>query len=254
MLSVTQLMPSPYKIISSLLTFPFRCRETIVKSIATRPTYSIMRRSVLETSINTENNIVRLRRLNSAPSLVHFLIPGITSHFQTLSTCQLWSGLARKTVMSSGLSVSSLFDQSITLQTRSLTNHSSPSRSSELSSASKSSSPLSTIHLTPAAMQRIADQAKKLNSSTLGLRVLVDSGGCSGYSYQFVFDNQVNSDDLVIVQDGVRLIVDNVSFEYLAGATIDWTQHMIKTSFAITHNPNAQAQCGCGHSFAKLRH
>ena len=84
------------------------------------------------------------------------------------------------------------------------------------------------------------------------LRVAVDGGGCSGFQYAFSLDADagVGARDFVFEKKGARVVVDDVSFEFLKGATVDYVEEMIKSSFAIANNPNSDGSCGCGVSFA----
>eukprot|EP00959_Pyramimonas_sp_CCMP1952_P006207 129862-Pyramimonas_sp.AAC.1 len=82
------------------------------------------------------------------------------------------------------------------------------------------------------------------------LRVAVDAGGCSGFQYSFELDTKVNADDKVYERDGVAIIVDDVSLSFVRGSTIDYTEEMIRASFQVVDNPNAESGCGCGASFA----
>ena len=81
------------------------------------------------------------------------------------------------------------------------------------------------------------------------LRVTVSGGGCSGFQYAFAFDNTRTADDLSFSRDGVTVIIDSISLEYLQGSEIDYVDDLIGAAFRI-HNPNATASCGCGTSFA----
>ena len=81
------------------------------------------------------------------------------------------------------------------------------------------------------------------------LRVAVSGGGCSGFQYGFSFDDTVRDDDLTFERDGVKVVVDEVSLDLLAGAEIDYVEELIGASFQI-RNPNATSSCGCGSSFA----
>lgn len=83
------------------------------------------------------------------------------------------------------------------------------------------------------------------------LRVAVGGGGCSGFQYSFTFDDQINSDDKVIEKDGVSVIIDEMSWDYLAGSEIGYKQELIGSYFSI-ENPNAASTCGCGTSFALM--
>ena len=80
-------------------------------------------------------------------------------------------------------------------------------------------------------------------------RLAVKGGGCSGFSYDMSFDNQLNDDDEVIETDGEKLVVDAVSLELLNGSTVDFVNELIGSHFQIA-NPNAKSGCGCGESFA----
>ncbi|KAF7233348.1 hypothetical protein EG68_04398 [Paragonimus skrjabini miyazakii] len=82
------------------------------------------------------------------------------------------------------------------------------------------------------------------------LRVLVDSGGCSGFQYKFEMAHSPTSDDHIISQDDVRVIVDDVSLKLLEGATIDYEDELIRSGFRVTKNPQAEKGCSCGVSFA----
>lgn len=81
------------------------------------------------------------------------------------------------------------------------------------------------------------------------LRVAVSGGGCSGFQYGFSFDATRNDDDEMIEQDGIKVVIDNMSLMYIAGSQIDFVEDLIGSSFSIK-NPNATASCSCGSSFA----
>ena len=83
----------------------------------------------------------------------------------------------------------------------------------------------------------------------LKLRVFVQGGGCSGFQYGFTFDEIVNEDDTKIEKDGVTLLVDSMSYQYLVGAEIDYIEDLEGAQFVI-RNPNASTTCGCGSSFS----
>ena len=90
-----------------------------------------------------------------------------------------------------------------------------------------------------------------LNAEPAGsmLRVSVEGGGCSGFSYKFDIERAQASDDLVIDRDGAVVLIDPVSVNYMAGSEIDFVEDLIGASFKVK-NPNATASCGCGTSFA----
>ncbi|MEM1435980.1 MAG: iron-sulfur cluster insertion protein ErpA [Pseudomonadota bacterium] len=91
--------------------------------------------------------------------------------------------------------------------------------------------------------------AAEAGGEQLCLRVFVSGGGCSGFSYGFTFDDEIADDDAVLKQDGVRLLIDSLSYPYLAGSQIDYVEDLQGAQFLVT-NPNAAATCGCGNSFA----
>tara|TARA_R110002049_G_scaffold308787_1_gene514084 strand:+ start:23 stop:415 length:393 start_codon:yes stop_codon:yes gene_type:complete len=81
------------------------------------------------------------------------------------------------------------------------------------------------------------------------LRIGVVGGGCSGFSYTFDLDTQINADDLLLERDGAKVVIDEASLPFLEGSEIDYVDELIGASFKI-HNPNATAACGCGTSFS----
>ncbi len=93
--------------------------------------------------------------------------------------------------------------------------------------------------------QLIADEG----NDSLMLRVFVSGGGCSGFQYGFTFDESITEGDTSIMKNGVTLLVDPMSFQYLVGAEIDYTEGLEGAQFVI-RNPNATTTCGCGSSFS----
>lgn len=87
------------------------------------------------------------------------------------------------------------------------------------------------------------------DNENLKLRVFVTGGGCSGFEYGFTFDEDVEEDDTQIVKDGVALLIDALSFQYLAGSVIDYKEDLQGSRFVVA-NPNAVTTCGCGNSFS----
>ena len=83
----------------------------------------------------------------------------------------------------------------------------------------------------------------------LKLRVYISGGGCSGFQYGFSFDEQAETDDLAVQRDGVTLIVDPLSLQYLMGAEVDYRESLQGSQFVI-RNPNSKTTCGCGSSFS----
>jgi iron-sulfur cluster assembly accessory protein len=99
---------------------------------------------------------------------------------------------------------------------------------------------------------RAARQIAKIlqaESAPMMLRVAVTGGGCSGFQYNFALDDSRTDDDLVIERDGVTVLVDPMSLDFLKGAEIDYVDDLIGAAFKI-HNPNATSSCGCGTSFS----
>ncbi|MEH6810379.1 MAG: iron-sulfur cluster insertion protein ErpA [Hyphomonas oceanitis] len=100
-----------------------------------------------------------------------------------------------------------------------------------------------------------ASAAKRINAilakqdGAAFLRVSVEGGGCSGFSYKFDFADAANADDLVVERDGAHVLIDEMSLEFLHGAEIDFSTELIGAAFKIK-NPNATAACGCGTSFS----
>lgn len=107
--------------------------------------------------------------------------------------------------------------------------------------------PDQTITLTPAAAARVAEIAK-LQSRPALLRLSVEGGGCSGFQYKFGLADAPDSDDAMAETDGVKLLVDPVSFDLVAGCTVDFVESLGGSAFRVD-NPNATAGCGCGTSF-----
>jgi iron-sulfur cluster insertion protein len=87
------------------------------------------------------------------------------------------------------------------------------------------------------------------DNDDLMLRVFVTGGGCSGFEYGFTFDEDLEDDDTTIENQGVNLVVDSLSYQYLVGAEVDFKEDLQGSRFVVT-NPNAATTCGCGNSFA----
>ena len=100
------------------------------------------------------------------------------------------------------------------------------------------------------AIERIKLLKEKAEDKNSCLRISVDAGGCSGFQYKYDFSSFViNQDDLVIEQDGISVIIDNISFNFLKGAHLDYIETLGESYFEVK-NPNAVSGCGCGNSFA----
>ena len=104
------------------------------------------------------------------------------------------------------------------------------------------------VTLTASAAKRINAILAKQDGAAF-LRVSVEGGGCSGFSYKFDFAPAANADDVVIERDGARVLIDEMSLEFLQGSEIDFSTELIGAAFKIK-NPNATAACGCGTSFS----
>lgn len=102
--------------------------------------------------------------------------------------------------------------------------------------------------VTESAAKRIAFLASK-EAKPVMMRVAVQGGGCSGFQYNFSFEEQPNGDDLLIERNGARVVVDATSLELLKGSELDYVEEMVGASFQVK-NPNATSSCGCGNSFA----
>jgi iron-sulfur cluster insertion protein len=102
---------------------------------------------------------------------------------------------------------------------------------------------------TSAAANKVKQLIVEEGNSALKLRVFVSGGGCSGLQYGFTFDENTEEGDTQVQNEGVTLLVDPMSFQYLAGAEIDYTEGLEGAQFVI-RNPNATTSCGCGSSFS----
>ncbi len=98
----------------------------------------------------------------------------------------------------------------------------------------------SRIHLTASAIRKVRE---------LVLRVFITGGGCSGFQYGFTFDELAAEDDAIFESEGVTVVVDPMSFQYLVGSEVDYTEGLEGSRFVI-NNPNASTTCGCGSSFS----
>ena len=101
---------------------------------------------------------------------------------------------------------------------------------------------------TGAAARKVRQLIEEEGNQALKLRVFVTGGGCSGFQYGFTFDEKVEEGDTQVQNEGVTLLVDPMSFQYLAGAEIDYSEGLEGAQFVI-RNPNATTTCGCGSSF-----
>ncbi|HSR65006.1 MAG TPA: iron-sulfur cluster insertion protein ErpA [Xanthomonadaceae bacterium] len=104
------------------------------------------------------------------------------------------------------------------------------------------------LDFTAAAARKVRELVAEEGNAALKLRVYIQGGGCSGFQYGFEFDEQQGEDDLAVETDGVTLLVDPLSLQYLMGAEVDYSESLHGAQFVI-RNPNAKSTCGCGSSF-----
>lgn len=102
------------------------------------------------------------------------------------------------------------------------------------------------IHLTDSCVQRLLE----ITQGSEFLRLEVEGGGCSGFQYKFSLDTIINPDDRVFEQGGARVVVDSDSLAFVKGAQVDFSQELIRSSFQVLNNPQAQTGCSCGSSFS----
>ena len=111
------------------------------------------------------------------------------------------------------------------------------------------SAPPASLVFTDAAANKVKQLIEDEKNENLKLRVFVSGGGCSGFQYGFTFDETLQDGDTSVENCGVTLLVDPMSFQYLMGAEIDYTEGLEGAQFVI-RNPNAKTTCGCGSSFS----
>ncbi|KAG7036850.1 Iron-sulfur assembly protein IscA-like 2, mitochondrial [Cucurbita argyrosperma subsp. argyrosperma] len=120
--------------------------------------------------------------------------------------------------------------------------------SSLLTSPAQSPSPhTDTIHMTDNCIRRMKELQEPMEEKML--RLSVETGGCSGFQYVFNLDDQTNPDDRVCEKEGVKLVVDNISYDFVKGATVDYVEELIRCAFVVTTNPSAVGGCSCKSSF-----
>ena len=105
------------------------------------------------------------------------------------------------------------------------------------------------IQLSDNAVRKVRTLVADEGNPSLKLRVYITGGGCSGFQYGFSFDEVVGEDDMVIEREGVTALVDAMSYQYLAGSEVDYSEGLEGSRFVV-NNPNATATCGCGASFS----
>ena len=107
---------------------------------------------------------------------------------------------------------------------------------------------ISPLFLSDCAVSKVRELVEEEGNEQLKLRVFVTGGGCSGFQYGFSFDDIQDDEDALIEKDGVCLLVDPMSYQYLVGATVDYQEGLQGSQFVV-QNPNASSTCGCGSSF-----
>jgi iron-sulfur cluster insertion protein len=105
------------------------------------------------------------------------------------------------------------------------------------------------VKMGPGAIAKIKELITEENNPNLKLRMFVSGGGCSGMQYGFTFEEEVNEDDFNLEFEGIHLLIDAMSSQYLQGAEVDYTESLQGSQFSIK-NPQAQTTCGCGSSFS----
>ena len=107
----------------------------------------------------------------------------------------------------------------------------------------------SLLVFTDSAANKVKSLIEEEGNDNLKLRVYVTGGGCSGFQYGFTFDEDINDGDTSVEKNGVTLLIDPMSYQYLVGAEIDYKEDLEGSQFVI-RNPNATTTCGCGSSFS----
>lgn len=105
------------------------------------------------------------------------------------------------------------------------------------------------LNFSTSAARRVGELIAEEGNPALKLRVFITGGGCSGFQYGFTFDEQADSEDAAVTTDGVTLVIDPVSLQYMEGAEIDYKEDFEGAQFVI-RNPMAATTCGCGSSFS----
>ena len=111
------------------------------------------------------------------------------------------------------------------------------------------STPDAPLIFTDSAASKVGQLLAEEENPELKLRVFISGGGCSGFQYGFTFDEKLEEGDMTVAKDGVMLVVDPMSVQYLIGAEIDYKEDLEGAQFII-RNPNATTTCGCGSSFS----
>ena len=118
----------------------------------------------------------------------------------------------------------------------------------QIANSPEADAPPPPLVFTDSAANKVKELVDEEGNPDLKLRVFVQGGGCSGFQYGFTFDEIANDDDTVMTKNGVSLLIDAMSYQYLVGAEIDYSEGLEGAQFVIK-NPNATSTCGCGSSF-----
>jgi len=105
------------------------------------------------------------------------------------------------------------------------------------------------INFSDSAANRVSQLIKEEKNPSLKLRVYITGGGCSGFSYGFTFDENIKEGDSGVRNQGVQLVIDPMSYQYLVGSTVNYLEDLQGARFVVS-NPNAKTTCGCGSSFS----
>ncbi|XP_058087666.1 iron-sulfur assembly protein IscA-like 2, mitochondrial [Magnolia sinica] len=106
------------------------------------------------------------------------------------------------------------------------------------------------VHMTENCIRRMKElHSKEASAGGKMLRLSVEAGGCSGFQYAFLLDDKANSDDRIFEKEGVKLVVDTISYDFVKGATVDYVEELIRSAFLVTTNPRAAGGCSCKSSF-----
>jgi len=110
---------------------------------------------------------------------------------------------------------------------------------------------MSNLIITSSCAKKIKEYSINTNTN-FRLRIIVDSGGCSGFQYKFNMDqSELQPCDIIVKKDGIEVVTDDISYEYIKNSTIDYDNGMMRSAFIVQDNPQSESACGCGSSFAK---
>jgi iron-sulfur cluster insertion protein len=104
------------------------------------------------------------------------------------------------------------------------------------------------LEVTGSAVTKVKSLQAEEDNQDLKLRIFVTGGGCSGFQYGFSFEELTTDDDITVSQDGITVLIDSLSYQYLVGSKVDYEEDLMGSKFVIS-NPNATTTCGCGSSF-----